>query len=556
MRSAVAANHLYLVAAAPARARFERAAADPARAQWKVLSRILRENAECEYAVRHELFRGIRSFADYRERVPLTDYDALHNDVQRIAHGQRRVLTARPVICFEPTGGSSGPTKLVPYTQSLLREFANATQAWVFDLLIFRPGLRRGRAYWAVTPPARQASHTAGGVAIGLAHDSDYFPAFARQLLDRVLGVPRIVAKTPDVASCRYLTLRALLALPDLAFISVWNPSFLTLLAQALDEHWRELLIDLEHGGASWPLDPVLGAEAARSLGAHPRLATALRHRFGTRPPEDLGALWPGLSLISCWRDGHAARGLDGLRQRFPCVEVQGKGLLATEGVVSIPLFGAEFPVAAVTSHFLEFLPDGVNERGRDSLTVDEVEIGQTYEVALTTSGGLYRYRLRDLVRVEGFYRSTPMLRFIGRADCASDVAGEKLTPAFVESVLRRASERTGIRAPFAMLAPSWGEPPRYQMYVDASPADALVLGGAVERLLMESHHYALCRTLGQLDPLQPLAVPDAARKYEQVRLAHGQRAGAIKPVALESGFEWETAFAASHITSDALLAS
>src|SRR5207253_83294 len=112
-----------------------------------------------------------------------------------------------------------------------------------------------------------------------------------------------------------------------------------------------------------------------------------LRRRFGGRPPEDLGALWPRLALISCWSDGHAQRAIAAMRTRFPRVELQGKGLLATEGVVSFPLLDAGGSIAAVTSHFLEFVePNGSDARG-----VEELETGRTYEVLLTTSGGLYR---------------------------------------------------------------------------------------------------------------------------------------------------------------------
>jgi hypothetical protein len=175
----------------------------------------------------------------------------------------------------------------------------------------------------------------------------------------------------------------------------------------------------------------------------------------------------------------------------------------------------------------------------------------------LTTSGGLYRYRLRDLVRVQGFYRATPMLSFVGRADCASDLAGEKLTPAFVERVLAEASRATGVRPAFAMMAPTWGNPPRYQLYVEADDLSTLCFTNAVERLLMESHHYALCRVLGQLDPVQGVFVRDGARVYEQARVARGLRAGAVKPVALDTALGWGDAFARARITThDALVAS
>jgi hypothetical protein len=413
---------------------------------------------------------------------------------------------------------------------------------WIFDLLRERPRLRRGRAYWAVTPPGRRPSRTAGGLPVGMEHDSDYFPPLVRAMLDRTLAVPRALARAPDVATCRYLTLRALLALPDLALISVWSPSFLTLLAAALDEHFPALLHELETGDSRLPLPHALRRELASALPARPARAAALRRRFGRRPPEDLGLIWERLALVSCWTDGHARRALDGMRRRFPCVEVQGKGLLATEGVVSVPLFEAEGAVAAVTSHFLEFLPieDGrAADEGR-ALLVDELEEGRSYEVLLTTSGGLYRYRLRDVVHVERFLERAPVLSFRGRADRGCDLAGEKLTPALVERVLREASALTGVRPAFAMLAPTWGEPPSYALYVDAGEDAAARLARAVEGRLRAGHHYALCRVLGQLGPVRGVSVPDAERRYERARTTCGQRAGAVKPPVLEPELGWD----------------
>jgi len=297
--TAAIANRLYLASATPARRRFARALRDPARAQQDALMRIVVANAYSAFGRRHG-FSGIRSVADYRTRVDVHDYDQLEQDILREADGTRRVLTTDPVVCFEHTGGSSRPNKLVPYTQALLREFSAATMPWISDLLLQRPALRNGRAYWAVSPPARRAATTSGGIPIGLEHDSDYFPAFARALLDGVIGTPRALSRVPDVDAWRYLTLRSLLAVPDLAFISVWNPSFLTLLADALDEHWVRLLRDLETGELSVGLSGFMREELRRALPARPRLAYALRYKFGPRAPEDLGAVWERLALISC----------------------------------------------------------------------------------------------------------------------------------------------------------------------------------------------------------------------------------------------------------------
>src|SRR5207245_667007 len=70
---------------------------------------------------------------------------------------------------------------------------------------------------------------------------------------------------------------------------------------------------------------------------------------------DRLRQVWPRLTLISCWADAAAARFLPELREIFPAVEIQPKGLLATEGFVSFPM--ADHPAAAlaVRCHFFEF---------------------------------------------------------------------------------------------------------------------------------------------------------------------------------------------------------
>jgi hypothetical protein len=127
-------------------------------------------------------------------------------------------------------------------------------------------------------------------------------------------------------------------------------------------------------------------------------------------------------------------------------VRIQPKGLIATEGIISIP-FGQHWPLA-VTSHFLEFVAsDG------QVLRAHELERGNTYEVCLTTSGGLYRYRLNDLIRVDGFAENTPSIRFVAKTGQISDHFGEKLSEAFVYTAIHELQATYSVRWSFAMLA-------------------------------------------------------------------------------------------------------
>jgi hypothetical protein len=328
--------------------------------------------------------------------------------------------------------------------------------------------------------------------------------------------------------------------------VSVWSPTFLTLLADELDRRWPILLADLERGRIDEALDlpAELRAELERALGRQRARARALSGAFGSdAPPTDLGLIWPRLALVSCWTDAQAARALPAMQARVPHVRIQSKGLLATEGVTSIPWRDHAAPVLAVASHVIELLPaaaDGTHAPrdepvdGTLARAAHELEPGMRAEVLLTTAGGLTRYRTFDVVECVGRARGsdTPLVRFVGRADLASDLAGEKLVPEAVEAALDEVGVPLG-----SFLAPVVDAPAHYVLVLDSAhvtSARATELAAAVDARLARQHHSALCRELGQLAPIQPLRIADAATAWERASLALGQRAGSRKDAALD----------------------
>ena len=214
---------------------------------------------------------------------------------------------------------------------------------------------------------------------------------------------------------------------------------------------------------------------------------------------------------------------------------MQGKGLLATEGVVSFPEVGRPAPSPALTSHFLEF----VGEDGRARL-VDELEGGARYRVLITTGGGLTRYALGDRVEVVAPYA----MEFVGRADQVSDLCGEKLSEAFVGRVVEEVSASSGWSG-FALLAPEWADPPRYVLYVEADAP--LILVQEIERRLRTSVHYDYCRRLGQIGPVEGVRLHGASECYLRGCEALGQRPGSVKPAYLRREFGWRGRLEGTH---------
>ena len=251
-------------------------------------------------------------------------------------------------------------------------------------------------------------------------------------------------------------------------------------------------------------------------------------------------------SLISCSTHGPSELYAGHLRRLFPNVEIQGKGLVATEAFVSLPFREGNDPVLAITAHFFEF-QDIANAK---LLLAHELTAGNTYRVIVTTGGGLYRYPLGDLVRVSGFIQDAPCLRFIGREGNASDLFGEKLQGAFVEHVIRHGLAEQGIKARFVLLAPVTGAAakPAYALFLDTPEIpDAAMLKRNLEQGLAENIHYSHCRRLGQLSEARVFHINRGALSaetiFQQEMLSRGIELGDIKMVPLDQQPGWERRF-------------
>ena len=462
---------------------------DLPRQQQDYLGRLLRFQAETDFGREHG-FAAIRDIAGYRSRVPLQEPEQLQQWVERI-HGDGPGVLSRDTGFFERTGGSVGGAKYLPYGESGLGDFQRALYPWLDDLLGARPAIAAGPAYWSISPALDSRPRMHQGLPVGLESDLLYFGRDLAGPMGSTLAVPPAVGGFRNRQEWQGETLRHLLRHPELRLISVWSPSFLLGLMDGL----RALASDLYPSLARPQQDRLKSALHGGDL--------------------DTRVLWPRLDTISCWTHGRAAAFLEALQARFPHVHIQPKGLLATEGVVSLPLEEAAAPVLAARSGFFEFL----GEQGEVCLSW-ELETGRSYEVVLSNHLGLYRYRLGDRVEVCGWHGSLPMLRFLGRGRDSVDLCGEKLNEAFVGRAL------AGIPG-FALLLPSGGASPHYVCVSDQPQAPE------VERCLRNNPQYDYARRLGQLGALQWRTLPDAQDRYHAWRLAQGQRLGDIKPLAL-----------------------
>jgi hypothetical protein len=537
------ANELWFASCRPGWQRFRQSLTCLEVTQTQRLKGYLQVNQGTDFGRRFG-FAKLASATDYQRAVPLTNYDDYGEAIDQIGRGAAKVLTTEPVRLFELSSGSTSASKLIPYTATLQAEFQRAIAPWIFDLYARNAALRGGPSYWSITPVTEGRRTTSGGLPIGFDEDSAYLGAWGQWLVEAALAVPNAVKHLRDLSAFRYVTLLFLLRQPQLRLISVWHPTFLSLLLEALPGGWESLIRDIAQGTLSPPgaLEAGIAQRLRRRLTPDRQRARQLERLS----PGQYSAVWPELALISCWDEGAAAPYARKLASDFPGVRLQGKGLLATEAFVSFPWGEAEGHVLATLSHFFEFLPvdsDGAVKPEQPRLA-HELDKGQTYAMVVTTGGGFYRYQLHDLVKIVGHIAQAPCLQFLGKLDQVSDWFGEKLNERFVAEVLERLFGQRHMAPAFAMLAPD-PEPARfrYTLYVELPPGQRTRLDGLAEALdqeLSQNFHYAYCRRLGQLAPpeVMGLAGP-AAEVYLRACQSRGQRLGNIKPVTLHKAADW-----------------
>ncbi|MBW3599654.1 MAG: GH3 auxin-responsive promoter family protein, partial [Planctomycetes bacterium] len=205
-------------------------------------------------------------------------------------------------------------------------------------------------------------------------------------------------------------------------------------------------------------------------------------------------------------------------------VPLRDHGLSASEGRLTSPLRdGTTAGVIEYIHHFFEFIPE--EEHGSPVATAieaHELEVGRHSYILLTTSAGLYRYDIHDVVRCVGFEGQVPVLEFLNKGAHFSSITGEKLSEFQVVSAVRDSFRELDLTIDHFTVAPVMGERPGYLLLLEPHTAGGKeeALAVRVDARLGELNcEYAEKRRTGRLEPLAIREIPpgtwDAYRRQK-----------------------------------------
>jgi GH3 auxin-responsive promoter len=511
---------------AAVRARFEAKLREPRRSQEDTLQAILKRHAATEYGRRYR-FEEIDGYEAYRARVPVVRYEDIQPDVQRMMQGERDVLIQGVASYFSTTSGSMAAPKFIPGTQQTISAGCDAIMARNAYLFHHHPRSALGRPLFIV------GNAIEGKTAVGVTYGAmTGFAYYVGHMGFPGTPFPYDVFTITDYASRYYCILRLALAARDLSAIFVYNSSTLPLLFEVARTRWDELVEDVASGGltAKVAVPKELRAEIESSA-ADPKRAAELR------PLKEAGprAWWPGLAVLMCWKGGSLGFYQAQLARWIGDLPVRDFGILASEvlltiGVDDVTAGGVLLP----DSGFFEFVPAGSGlESARGAW---ELERGSEYRVLITTHGGLYRYDLEDVVRVEGEHAGMPLLSFRHRAGRVHSFTGEKLTEYQVTLAVQVAAQAIGVRLQGFVVVPTWHNPPYYEVRAELDGSSTWPICRTLsfridEELKAVNIEYASKRDSGRLGRAHLALV--AAGSFEKLRHRCSEQDGQYKQIHL-----------------------
>lgn len=307
-------------------------------------------------------------YAKFRSRVPLTTYEQLAPQIERMIAGEADVLWPGRCALFALSAGTSaGEPKRLPVTEELLEHFRSA-------------------GFEALMHYTHRVGHA--GVFRG------------RHLL---FGSPtRLVTLREANADTVYggeISAIAALNLPDWAEEHFYEPNP----AAAQLEDWDARVEAIARHTAGHDISLVAGLPSWVSL-----LANVLRSHEtnGKRRISHLGGRWPNLECFVHTGLPITPYALDLRTLLGPTLHFH-EVYAASEGILAAQDAGAARGMRVMPDQgiFFEFLPlaelDEASpaQQGTRALPLEEVSTGIDYALIVTTPGGLARYVIGDVVR-------------------------------------------------------------------------------------------------------------------------------------------------------------
>ncbi len=439
--------------------------------QEEIMLDLVRTARDTAFGRDHD-FAGIRTYEDFKVRVPIVDYEAFRPYADRIRDGESNISWVGKPKYFAKTSGTTSGVKFIPLTkQSIPNHFGTARNAlfsyisetgkskWLDGKMIFLSG----------SPEMSDTNGILTGRLSGIVNHqvpawlrTNQLPSYETNCIeDWETKLERIVDETINA------DMRLISGIPP------WVQMYYErLLARSGKDTILELFPNLEmfvYGGVNF--EPYRKSLEALVGGRIPSVET-----------------YPASEGFIAFQDSQTEEGL----------------LLNSDSGI-----------------FFEFVPAGeMFDEQPTRLSLGQVETGVNYAILLNTNAGLWGYNIGDTVE---FVSLNPFrLKVTGRIKHFISAFGEHVIGKEVEDAMRQTTDKHGVEVTEFTVAPQVSPPegglPYHEWLVEFStpPQDPAAFAADLDKAMTQQNIYYLDLVTGGI--LKPLVVrstaPGAFRDY------------------------------------------
>lgn len=514
------------------------AAKNPILTQYNFLKYVIEKNADTQFGKEYK-FNKIDSYEKFKQHVPIQDYESLRPYFADQDKTNKKVINKDQPIMFAVTSGTTGASKYIPILDETIKQ--NKKHQKLFTYVQYRdnPGTFSGKMLGIVSPAVE--GHTENGTPFGSVSGVLYknMPA----VMKSKYVLPPEVFSIEDYELKYKLIVRIALVYHDITYLVSANPSTFLMLHTIMNKYLDEFIDDIEVGVfRDYDKLPIAVQKSIMpKLKPNQQRSVELRRLQSDTNEIIFSDVWPYLQTVVTWSGASCGIALETVKQKLPKnTKVIELGYMASEvrGTITIDA-DSNLGLPTIQDNFFEFVERNKWESDKkEFLTIDQLNDSKEYYIFVTTSSGLYRYNINDVIKINGIIEQTPTFQFIQKGRGVTNITGEKLYECQVIEAMKNAEHDLGFSCVFfIMLADKVNS--NYELYVE--------FAGDVNVSLKKINNYINTK-IGELNieyqsktasrRLQPLTLKHVERgtreKYKIKCLEEGQRESQFKVVTLQ----------------------
>lgn len=374
----------------------ENAINHPEETQLNVLNRLLDDARNTEWGRKYD-FKSIRNYDDFKNRVPIQDYESLKPFIERVMKGEENILWPGEIMWFAKSSGTTNDkSKFIPVSFETLEEChfqggrdiltfycANVAETQIFD----GKGLLIG-----------------GSHKVNAFNENSFYGDLSAVLMNNLPTWVNLL-KTPDRA---------------IALMEDWEEKLVKMANQTINENVTNI-----SGVPTWTL-------------------VLLEKLMEMKGIKNIHELWPNLELYI-----HGGVSFEPYKKPFSQL-IKGSKMNyletynASEGFFALQNDLTDSSLLLMPDYgiFYEFIKVGdLHSSDPETCLLADVSVGENYAVIISNNSGLWRYQLGDTIKFTSIqpYKFT----ITGRTKLFMNAFGEEVVIENAEKAIAHACHVT-----------------------------------------------------------------------------------------------------------------